>query len=381
MNKILYCFDKDLPFDYSKAEIAIAKKQEIGILYDSKLKKFTDFLENEVDITGKTLFPRTGSTQIFKMNEMIIKRGAVPVVSNEEINKVENWTKYYKTKRKIKVYKGKELIEKIEEIEKEFGKNIFIKTVKKNFSDVISVSLLKDKECIFYKTLEYHLEDEFVVSEPVNIISDKYGLKEYRCFVINNEAYNISRYTTEVFHQIDSKVLEKLNDIINSVKGIFPSSYVVDLMEYKIEQNKFIDVVEFNPIHGSGLYLYNSVLEKREDILNKNIKKVAKEFMLNIDSCSIDGKVINERRNLYNIKGFSNDLMCMYITGEIGLSIASDVNIAPKDYAMKAEKVEFKEFKDNRHLNGSRSNTTDISLDINEDLAKEKLAKMKKMLS
>lgn len=321
---MLYCFDKNLPFDYSKSEMAIAKKEDKGILYDGEFEIFTDFFGNEVNISGKTIFPRTGVAQIYTMNEAIIKRGGIPVLSNNEIDKIIYWSKYYQTKRKMKTYLGKDLINPkvIHEIEKEFGQVFFMKTTMKNFSDIISISLLKNPKCVFYKALQYHLEDEFIISEPIKIESDQYGLKEYRCFVINNEIYNISRFTTEVFHEIDSLVLEKLKEIIALTKEFFSGYYVVDLMEYEWNRKKYIDVVEFNPIHSSGLYLYNSVLEKSEDILHTlNKKRIAKEFFPQYDNCKMDGQMINDcHGHLYNIKeGFSNDLKSIYLIGNRGL--------------------------------------------------------------
>ena len=47
---MLYCFDKNLPWDYSKREMAISKMNQNGILYDNKLKIFTDFDGNIIDI-------------------------------------------------------------------------------------------------------------------------------------------------------------------------------------------------------------------------------------------------------------------------------------------------------------------------------------------
>lgn len=342
---MLYCFDKDLPFDYSKSEMALAKKEGNGILYDGKLAIFTDFLGNKVDIKGKTLFPRTGVTQIYAMNETILKNGGKPIISNEEVDKIVDWPKHYKTKRKINIYLGSNLINPsvIEEIEKEFGVEFFIKTAKKNFSSTIPVSLLKDSECVFYKALQYHLEDEFIISEPVKIVSDEYGVKEYRCFVINNEPYNISRFTTEIFHQIDNSILERLEEIIASMKGIFSGNYVVDLMEYETSQGKFIDVVEFNPIHCSGLYLYNSVLEKSEDILHtKNIRKISKEFITQIDNCKMEGQVINARNangNLYEVRdSFFSDLRSVFLVGDRGITFAENRELTIECFAKKAAK-------------------------------------------
>lgn len=363
---MLYCFDKNLPFDYSKIEMALAKKDGNGILYDSELKIFTDFSGNKIDINEKVLFPRTGVAQIFEMNDTILKNGGKLRVSNEEIDKLIKWPKYYKTQRKMKIYFGSDLINPkiIKEIENELGETFFIKTIEKNFSSIIPISLLKDKNCVFYKALLYHLEDKFIVSEPVEILDDEYGLKEYRCFVINNEPHSISRFTTEVFHQIDASILKKLQKIISSMIGIFPSDYVVDLMEYKSNQKKYIDVVEFNPIHSSGPFLYNSILEKSEDILHiKNIKKISKEFITNIENCSMKGQMINERGNLYDIRdGFSSDLRSIYLVGDRGIIFAENRELTVECFAKKATQPEWTPMESDEELLAK-----EVGMDIFED--------------
>lgn len=386
---MIYCFDKRLPFDYSKSEMALAKKAGNGILYDGELGIFTDFSGNKVDISEKNLFPRTGVTQIYEMNESILKHGGKPIISNEEINKIVNWPKYYKTKRKMKIYLGSDLInpEVINEIEKEFGQEFFIKTAEKNFSGIVPISLLKDKECVFYKALQYHLEDSFIISEPINILNDQYGVKEYRCFVINNEPYNISRFTTKVFHQIDIVVLERLKEIIASMEGIFSGNYVVDLMEYESNQEKYIDVVEFNPIHGSGLFLYNSVLEKSEDILHtKNIRNISKEFITQIDNCKMEGQVINAHGNLYDIRdGFSSDLRSIYLTGERGVIFAEDWELTVECLTKNATQVEWEEIESDEKLLNQYSEEDRfqelINLGLTEQQAKEYALSLSKLLN
>lgn len=139
--EMLYCFDKKLPFDYSKLEMEISKLNGNGILYDNELKVFTDFKGNKIDITGKLIFPRTGVIQIYKMNDDIINQGGIPIVTNEQINMIEDWPKYYNTDRKMKILKGRDLINSnvISELESVYGKEVFLKTKSKNFNSVISI--------------------------------------------------------------------------------------------------------------------------------------------------------------------------------------------------------------------------------------------------
>lgn len=216
------------------------------------------------------------------------------------------------------------------------------KNYRKNFNSVISTDLLKDKECTFYKTLIHHLDEEFIISENVDIVEDNYGKKEYRCFVINNEIYNISRMTNRVLHNIEINILEVLKKIINRMDGIFPSCYVVDIFEYYDKNgNQNIDVVEFNPIHASGIYLYNSVIEKSNDLLHSNLKNISKEFFSKIDECSVDGKVEDHSSILYDVpNSFSCDLRSICKTGNLGL-IFSNATISTEDFYRHNEVYNF----------------------------------------
>lgn len=335
-----YCFDKKLEFEYSKREMALAKINKNGILYDSDWKVFTDFSGNKIDITNQVIFPRTGVSQIYEMNKEMVKKGGIPIVDSNQIAKITSWPLYYQPSRKMQILKGKDLInlDVITKLEKEYGKEIFLKTKEKNFNGVIKIDLLKDNQCIFYKALNYHLNEEFIISEKVDIVEDEYGLKEYRCFVVNNQIYNISRFTTTVLHGIDEAVLQKAEEVFESMKEIFPACYVMDLLEYQKDGKSYLDVVEFNPIHSSGLYLYNSAMEKSTDLLHRNKKSIAKEFIDTVEECTIQGKVVNDRENLYELpNSFSNDLRSIYLTGDRGVIFAADVHLATEDFSKHKE--------------------------------------------
>lgn len=333
---MLYCFDSRLPFDYSKTEMALSKMNGNGILYDNVSKVFTDFEGNKIDISSKIILPRTGVTQIYDMNDEIVKQGGILAISNEQVTMIENWPNYYFNEREIKILKGKDLIDLniIEQLKNIYGEEIFIKTKVKNFSGVIAIDLLLDNECAFYKALLYHLDEDFIISKNVDILLDKYGKKEYRCFIVNNEVYNISRFTTSVLHKINVKVLEKAQEIIKKLEGVFPDFYVLDLFEYRLDGKDYIDVVEFNPIHASGLYLYNSCIRKSDDVLHSNINYISREFIDKIDECTIDGCVFNNRANLYdNINSFANDLRSICVTGNIGLNWVHGIELSDNDFA------------------------------------------------
>lgn len=339
---MLYCFDKKIESEYSKREMALSKINQNGILYDSDLRIFTDFSGNKIDITNKEIFPRTGVCQIYEMNDEIVKQGGIPIISSSQIDVLTSWPMYYHTTRKIQILKGRDLInlDVITQLEDEYGKEIFMKTKEKNFNGVIKIDLLKDCQCIFYKALSYHLDEDFMISEKIDITEDEYGLKEYRCFVVDNRIYNISRFTTSVLHGIEEAVLQKAEEVLNRMKKTFPTCYVMDLLEYQKDGKSYIDVVEFNPIHSSGLYLYNSVMEKSADLLHINKRNISKEFIDKVDECTVEGKVINDRENLYDIpNSFSNDLRSIYLTGDRGVIFAYDVQLTPEDFSKHEELI------------------------------------------
>lgn len=323
---MIYCFDSRLDFDCFEYEIALAKKNKNGILYDREAKTFIDFEGKEYNIKGLELLPRTAVAQIKDLNEEIEKQNGISLSPNEDVTKINEWIKYYSPERKMEILTGKDLTdeETILRLENEYGKNILLKTVTKNFSSVIPIELLKNRECIFFKALEEHREDSFMISEVVDIVKDKYGLQEYRVFVLNNEIYNISRMTSTVFHSIDESIITRALQIIGFLKDKFPSYYVMDLAEYFNDGKRVIDVVEFNTIQASGLYLYNSVMNKSDDLLHKCLTSIALEFANQKDKCTYEGEMINERRNLYDIPhSFSSDLRSLCLVGTIGV-ISSD---------------------------------------------------------
>lgn len=323
---MIYCFEKDLPFEYTEAEMALAKRDGKAIIYDRDNKEFYDFSGNVVDISGKLIFPRTGSTQVVEMNDEIIKRGGRPVLSNYEIEKVDSWPKYVDLNRKVEICKGRDFLRSsfVDYIERTYGEEFFFKTKNKDFSDVIDISLLKNNECAFYRAIENHLDDEFMISEAVEVLSDELGIEEYRVFVSDGHIMNISRMTTEVFHKIPSDVIEYVKSLVDRLKTSFPAYYCVDIFRASNKGCVSLDISEFNPIHASGPYLYNSVISFSDDLEHNDMRNISFEFLSSIDECRYEGPVINNRDNTYKIPySFSSDLRSLAIQGFVGLKYTS----------------------------------------------------------
>ena len=332
---MLYCYDERIPLESFKREIQLAVKKNIAVFYNEETG-FVDSLGKRIDIKGKRIMPRTFVSTINQINEVILSNGGLLVLSHEDDEKILNWPKYYRPKRKAFIFKGKDLTneEIVNNIRKIFGDRIFIKTKEKNFNGIIPTSLLEDKECNFYKALLCSLDTDFIVSGVVDLVKDEYGIKEYRCFVMDNEVANISRFTENVLHTIDQEVLDKAKELVSNLKGIMPTCYVVDLFQYEVDGRKEIDVVEFNPFHSSGIYLYNSAIEKSEDLLHKDMNKVSYEYSDKILECVLNGQMINERSPLYKVHDtFANKLLGNCVCGVDGGGLFTDVKITEDNYA------------------------------------------------
>lgn len=341
---MIYCFDLDAfgSLDFLEKEINVSRKMKNGIYYNRSKKIFTDFNDNIVDINDKKIMPVTGDYQIKELNNMITSNGGIPANTNKDLDLIRKWPKYYDTKRDMKYIKGKYLLsnENIKKIEEKYGNEIFFKTAAKNFSNVISLDILKNNKTVFYKTLEKHKNDNFIISEKVNINYDSIGEEEYRCIVVDNEIFNISRRTHNVYHKIDSNVLKFSREVIQSVKNKFPNSYVLDLFRYNKDNKSILDVLEFNPIECAGIYLYNSVLKKSDDLLHNEIENIADEYKEEIEFCKYDGKVYGGSTNNYDhINSFAGDLASLRVANEFGVYL-NDIILDDDDFAFVWEAAE-----------------------------------------
>lgn len=311
---MIYCYDKRIAKNEDIIrEINVARKNHVVIVYDEITKKFYDLNGNVYSIKGQKVFPRTGALQIEIIIDAIEKNGGIPINNKDMISKIELWPLYFKTNRNVLVFEGRELLteETATYIKKLFGDKMFIKTVDKNFTGVINPSILENRNCNFCKALKLHERELFIVSDFVDIKEDKLGTKEYRCIVVNGKLYNISRLTFHKKHKIEQNVLQFAQNIAKSYTG----SYVVDLME---NSEGLIDVVEFNPIEASGMYLYNSIIDSSVDLAHEDIDFLPAEADRNtIDTEPIKPN-LNSRCKWDNYGEFAADLRSICTIGERG---------------------------------------------------------------
>lgn len=300
-------YDKSIKTDPFLSEYINSVKKEKICIFNSEDKNFYDFFGDPLDLENETIIPISGIEQLIEIREYALKKGIKLFVTPKDSEKVSNWFDYYKPNRKIIKYIGKDLLKKetIEYMKQYFGEKIFFKTINKDFSAITSTIFLEQEKSVLYKSISQHLETEFLISDAVEILTDDLGKKEYRCIVINGKLRNISRLTEDIVHQIDSIIIKRCEEIINELsKTSFSKSYVIDLMEYKIDGKAQIDAIEFNDICASGMYLYNSIIDlDTSDLEHNELLKLPKSKRYMQSKLKKDGKLEMTPSKLYNLQG------------------------------------------------------------------------------
>lgn len=252
---------------------------DIVVSFDSATKKFIDHGGIEIDLTDELIFPISGIDEVEEIQIFAEEKNYKTITAREENHITEYWFNYYFPKRKLLFLKGSELLDPvvIERIKACIGNDFFIKTVKKNYSAIANTSFLENRNSVMFSALLEHLDDEFLISEVVDILSDEIGNLEYRCVVINNQLRNISRITDSVMHSISPEVAAAALSIIEKLEMQgFTKNFTLDLFSYIDKDGEIhLDVLECNALCSSGLYLYNSVVDTSTDfILHENEEKL-----------------------------------------------------------------------------------------------------------
>lgn len=317
-----YCYDYDKQKGYHDGEREFAKELGVYLFYDKDSDSFLDKDRNIVDLKDKDCFIRTGIYEFPELMTAVKRHGGKNITKDGEWNKVLNWPNYIKTKRNATIYKGEEIINNLNLIVDIYGdKKLFFKTKDKNYSGIIDVNDLCNKDSNLYRALEIHKDEDFIVSDEVNILENDNGPFEWRCFIVNNKILNISRTNNKLLEQIPDNIIDRATDIINQLKeSDFPNSYVLDLFMYNdLNNNQVLDVLECNPIEASGTYLYNSVFIYDYDI--KHIcpsASIPKEKLMfeDINNLSYDALYEGRASIIYQLPGhFAGTLASIALTG------------------------------------------------------------------
>lgn len=320
--KYYYCYSiKRGLFD---REMQYAKDLGVYIFYDEEEDEFFDQDNNLIEIRNMPIFPRAGVRGAKYLVDVIITHGGKCLVKKEDYDITLNWPYYVKTVRNNIILSGRQILDNPELIISRFGnERVFFKTKQKNYSQIIDISKFLKKDLSFTQALEAHENDDFIISDAVEIENDGHGMLEYRAFIVNSEIYNISRISELLLSSIPNEVISKLKEIVHILKETdFPKSYVIDLFIYKDKNGKrVVDVLECNPIVASGTYLYNSVFEKIDDLehkcpsasLPKEKIKYGKKEHSNYNFDTIDNTIPSIFYNLPG--GFAADLTSYALFG------------------------------------------------------------------
>lgn len=276
---MLYCFNakhfNDNERTNKEIEYAISKK--VFIYYDDESNVFKDENDNEVDVTNKKVFPVSFIFQLPSLIKALTDNGAIIPNTQDQIHMVEEWYNHIVTNRNMISFTGNmlndpELLTYIYEV---FGQNseVFLKTAKKDYNGIIDLTELYEEESDLRKAIKLHEDEEFILSEKVEVNEDEIGQEEYRIFIYQGRIMNISRITDTVYHTIPEDLIEYVEELLTRIPKNFPKSFVLDVFSYQ----HMYDVLECNPIEASGRYLYNSVFSISEDLTHTNIESIPEE--------------------------------------------------------------------------------------------------------
>lgn len=258
---------------YLTAQEDVLRALKLGklLLFDMRNNSFVNENGKIIDISGKTIFPRSTIQEAILLLEHIEKAHGNSIMASKDYAIIENWFKVFKTKREIELLTREKIEANIQQYEEKYGQALFIKTIQKFFSDVcfiMDLGLPENQKYLFdshFHSLNMTLTDSkmpVLVSKALDIVKDEYGKREWRAFVVNNELWCLSRCSDDVV-PIESYVEEKVKSEIIRIKETtpLPDSYVVDFFEYTDDNSDTIfDVCEFNPIVASGVYQNNDLV-------------------------------------------------------------------------------------------------------------------------
>ncbi len=220
-------------------------------------------------LTGVTLLLRSTGDNIRRCIEVIKAIGGVPLISWEEEREVERWYEGISPqflKRGMSVFPSSKFGEiwfnqpervKIHEREGQ----MFIKGTHKGSLTGLVTSERDIWDIVLHSEI-MNLDSDILVSDPLDIIKDAGGNKEYRAFVILGKIANVSRYIDRgIDHEIPKEIISFANAFVDAHRNTLPHSYVVDMA---LDLSRGPVVIELNTISASGRYRKN----KFEDIIN-----------------------------------------------------------------------------------------------------------------
>lgn len=257
-------------YQVTQEDVILAKQNGKLLLFDLMAQTFIDHNGNSVDIKGKEIFPRCKIQDSEEFLKAIQLNGGKSIVTYEDSKIVENWFEYIDVQRKFLRTTFGEVLSNLSFYEEKYGNKLFLKTVKKQFSNICHIIQTDDSKGLY--TFVGHslfggnmiISDNptpVLVTDALSIIKDDFGKREWRVFVVKNKIWCISRSSDDLV-DIEPYVIEKVKRKISQLSEIanFPSSYCVDFFEYDNNGETVFDICEFNSIESSGVYRNNDLV-------------------------------------------------------------------------------------------------------------------------
>lgn len=257
-------------YQIAQEDVILAKQKGKLLLFDLKTQTFIDYNGKTINIKGKEIFPRCKIQESEQLLSAIENNGGDSIVTLSNSKIVENWFEYIEVQRKFIRTTFGEVQNNLQFYEEKFGAKFFLKTIKKQFSNICqiipidnSLGLFSFVGCSMFggNMLISDNSTPVLVTDALSIIKDDYGKREWRVFVVKNKIWCISRASDDLV-DIEPYVFEKIKIKIEQLSkiSIFPSSYCVDFFEYENNGEVIFDICEFNSIESSGVYRNNDLV-------------------------------------------------------------------------------------------------------------------------
>ena len=299
-------------FDNLDFDMSTAKKIGKFTILDKESGLFYGADKKQISLAGKVVFPRCIIPDMNLLLNKLEEAQANSIINREDIQKIYSWPRYIQPLyRDVCVTTYGEFLKNFESYKQQYGK-VFFKTQSKYINcEVLNVVNLQN---LNFSAIETDNDlngnsntDKGLFSEPMYIVmSDKVkgfndhrfnNLKkddvvfvspklevlhdkeyshipvEYRTFVVDDK-FTISR--SWVPNKPVPKAVENLvEQTIKALPKDWPKAYVLDILEFQDNGQKFYDICEFNPISCSG-YEDGSTIFLQEDSLSKSEKSYHK---------------------------------------------------------------------------------------------------------
>ncbi len=257
-------------YQITQKNVMLAKQQGKLLLFDLRTQNFIDCNGSTIDIRGKEIFPRCKIGESKQLLNALESNSGNSIVTQADSKIVESWFEYITVQREILQTTFGELQNNLHFYEQKFGSTFFLKTVKKQFSNICRIVQMGDSKTLFSfvghslfggNMLISDNSAPVLVTDALSIIKDDYGKREWRVFVVKGKIWCISRASDDLV-DIEPYVIEKIKRKVEQLSkiAIFPSSYCVDFFEYDNNGEVVFDICEFNPIESSGVYRNNDLI-------------------------------------------------------------------------------------------------------------------------